>query len=109
MLQAICKLYLLRQRHVTFKRNHRASQSLAIIDSLNKDMASTASPTWQQIKAALDEHGFFCLPEKEIGSRYAEFESKEFPCKTIEGLDFCKINTLDDLVSKVYPSALRFG
>jgi len=101
-------LILLRQCHVTFKRNHRSSHSLVITDSLNKDMASAASPTWQQIKAALDEHGFFCLPERVFGSRYAEFESKEFPFKTIEGLDFCRINTLDDLVSKVYPSALHF-
>jgi len=35
-----------------------------------------------------------------IGKRVDEIAKKGFPFKTEEGLDFCKLNTLDDKVGK---------
>ncbi|OCL02210.1 hypothetical protein AOQ84DRAFT_190831 [Glonium stellatum] len=54
-------------------------------------MASTKTP-----RESILEDGVFCVEDPVIGKRVDEIAKKGFPFKTEEGLDFCKLNTLDD-------------
>jgi hypothetical protein len=45
------------------------------------------------------EDGVYWIKDPIIGERVNEMKEKDFPFKTEYGLDFCKVNTLDDEVS----------
>lgn len=63
-------------------------------------MASTNSlPAKDQQEAILGD-GVFYAEDPVVGSRVDEIARKGFPFKTEVGLDFCKINALDDEVGK---------
>lgn len=55
----------------------------------------------------LDEDGFVVLRGSAFGQRFDGFARKGLPFKTANGLDFCKVNVLNDVVSKFYTLALR--
>jgi len=55
----------------------------------------------------LDEDGFVVLRGSAFGQRFDGFARKGLPFKTADGLDFCKVNVLNDVVSKLYTLALR--
>ncbi|KAF2176763.1 hypothetical protein K469DRAFT_605911 [Zopfia rhizophila CBS 207.26] len=54
-------------------------------------MTSTKKP-----RESILEDGVFWVEDPVIGKRVDEIAKKGFPFKTEEGLDFCKLNTLDD-------------
>ncbi|KAI9765873.1 MAG: hypothetical protein M1839_005289 [Geoglossum umbratile] len=58
-------------------------------------MTSESSST-EEPRKAIEKDGFFCRVDPIIGKRVDEFAKKGYPFKTEEGLDFCKLNTLDD-------------
>jgi hypothetical protein len=63
-------------------------------------MASTTSlPAEDQQKFILED-GVFYAEDPVIGKRVDEITQKGFPFRTEEGLDFCKLNVLDDKVSR---------
>lgn len=62
-------------------------------------MASTTSPAEDPRKSILED-GVFCVEDPVVGKRVDEIAQKGFPFKTEDGLDFCKLNALDDKVSK---------
>lgn len=49
-----------------------------------------------QSEACLIEDGVFFLDDAEVGRRFQEINEKRFPFQTVEGLDFCRITTLQD-------------
>ena len=53
-----------------------------------------------QSEACLIEDGVFFLDDAEVGRRFQEINEKRFPFQTVEGLDFCRITTLEDEVSE---------
>ena len=63
-------------------------------------MASTNSLPAKDLQKAILEDGFFYAEDPVVGSRVDEIAQKGFPFKTVVGLDFCKINALDDEVGK---------
>jgi hypothetical protein len=63
-------------------------------------MASTNSLPAEDPQKSILEDGVFCTEDPVVGKRVDEIAQKGFPFKTEEGLDFCKINVLDDEVSK---------
>jgi len=63
-------------------------------------MASAASLPAEDPQDSILEDGVFCVEDPVVGKRVDEIAQKGFPFKTEEGLDFCKLNTLDDKVSK---------
>lgn len=56
-------------------------------------MTSTKNP-----QECILEDGAFWVEDPIIGRRVDEIAEKGFPFKTKEGLEFCKVNTLDDKV-----------
>lgn len=46
----------------------------------------------------VENSGFFFLPDTDIGLRAEQFKQKGFPLATEAGLEFCKINILDNAV-----------
>jgi hypothetical protein len=64
-------------------------------------MTSGTSST-EELKKAIEKDGFFYEIDSIIGKRVDEFAKKGYPFKTEEGLDFCKLNTLDDKVSRQF-------
>lgn len=64
-------------------------------------MASENSSTIANIKNAILENGFSCDIDPLVGNRVDKIVQEGFPFKSEEGLDFCKLNTLDNMVSKI--------
>ena len=58
-------------------------------------MASTKTP-----RESILEDGVFYVKDPVIGKRVDKIAKKGFPFKMEKGLDFCKLNTLDDKVGK---------
>jgi len=63
-------------------------------------MASTTLLPAENPQKSILEDGVFCAEDPIVGKRVDEIAQKGFPFKTEEGLDFCKLNTLDDKVNK---------
>ena len=63
-------------------------------------MASFGSLSTEQLRRAILDHGFCYQPDPVVGERVTEMQQNGFPFKTVEGLDFCKLSTFDDKVSK---------
>lgn len=63
-------------------------------------MASTTSLQAEGLLKPILEDGIFCAEDAIVGQRVDGIAQKRFPFKTAEGLDFCKLNTLDDKVSR---------
>ena len=59
------------------------------------------SSTIEQIRKRILEDGFFCEINPACGERVDKINKKGFPFNTEEGLDFFKISTVDDKVSRV--------
>lgn len=53
-----------------------------------------------QSEVCLIEEGVFFLDDPEVGRRFQEIKEKRFPFQTVEGLEFCRISTLQDEVSE---------
>lgn len=66
-------------------------------------MASTTAPSVKQMIRDVKEDGFFLLKDAAKGSEAEGFARKQFPITTVEGLEFCKVHTFDDPVSRAYP------
>jgi hypothetical protein len=64
-------------------------------------MASTASLPAEDPQKSILEDGVFYAKDPVIGKRVDEIAQKGFPFRTEEGLDFCKLNALDDKVRKL--------
>jgi hypothetical protein len=62
-------------------------------------MESTASPL-ETAKKTLIEEGFVDLGDSSVGQHVCEFEQKEFPFYTEDGMDFLMQHILTNLVSK---------
>jgi len=58
-------------------------------------MASTTSSVEDARKSILED-GFFCVEDPVVGQRVLEIAEKGSPLLSEEGLEFCKINVLDD-------------
>lgn len=52
-------------------------------------------------REAIVEDGVFWVEDPVVGKRVDEIAKKRFPFKTEEGLEFCKLNTLDDKVGAI--------
>ena len=61
-------------------------------------MASASSYSLQQLQNEVENSGFFFQLDKDIGLRAEQFKQKGFPLATEAGLEFCKINILDNTV-----------
>jgi hypothetical protein len=73
----------------------------ALDDELfSPNMAFTDLSSIQRTKQDILEQGFSCHLDPVIGERVDAIAQKGFPFKTEEGLDFCKLNTVDDEVSR---------
>jgi len=66
-------------------------------------MASTTAPSVEQLIQAIKVDGFFFLKDAARGSEAEGFARKNFPITTIEGLEFCKVHTFGDPVSRAFP------
>jgi hypothetical protein len=64
------------------------------------NMGFTDLSSIQRTKQDILEQGFSCHLDPVIGERVDAIAQKGFPFKTEEGLDFCKVNTVDDEVSR---------
>jgi hypothetical protein len=62
-------------------------------------MASTTF-TLVDAKKSILEDGFFSIDDSVVGEHVLEIEQKDFPFVSEYGLEFCKLNFLDDIVSK---------
>jgi hypothetical protein len=63
-------------------------------------MASTTLLLAENPQKSILEDKVFCAKDLIVGKRVDKIAQKGFLFKTEEGLDFCKLNTLDDKVSK---------
>lgn len=48
------------------------------------------------IRNLLEEDGLICIEDPIVGERVDQMRRKGFPFLTEEGLDFCRLGTLDD-------------
>jgi hypothetical protein len=46
------------------------------------------------------EDGFFSIDNSVVGEYVLEIQQKDFPFASEYGLEFCKLNVLDDIVGK---------
>lgn len=70
-------------------------------------MASVTSPGVQQLIQSINVDGFFSLKDPAKGSQAEEFARKQFPITTVEGIEFAKAHTFDDLVSGSYSLSIE--
>ena len=66
-------------------------------------MASPTSPDVEHLLQIINANGFFSLKDAAKGSEADKFARKKFPITTIDGLEFCKVHTFADPVSRPYP------
>ncbi|EDN07029.1 predicted protein [Histoplasma mississippiense (nom. inval.)] len=59
-------------------------------------MASSNPLRPEDLVTSIETEGFFSIADSAIGRRVDEFAAKQYPFRTLEGLDFCKTNTLDE-------------
>jgi hypothetical protein len=62
-------------------------------------MASTTFALVDASKSILED-GFFSMDDSVVGEHVSEMEQKDFPWASEYGVDFCKLNFLDDTVGK---------
>jgi hypothetical protein len=62
-------------------------------------MASPEVLSTQDIRKAIDDHGFFCVKDAIMGQHIEEMENDGTPFASVGGLRFCKVNVLDNSVS----------
>ena len=55
----------------------------------------------------LNENDFVILRESAFDQRFENFVKKELSFKSADGLNFCRVTTFDDIVSKLYIVDLR--
>ncbi|KAK4107107.1 hypothetical protein N656DRAFT_720756 [Canariomyces notabilis] len=60
--------------------------------------------TAEDARKSILEDGFFLVRDPQIGERVKEMEGKGFPYASEYGLDFCKVNVLDDRVRTILES-----
>jgi len=65
-------------------------------------MTSTASLGVPQLMDTINRDGLIYLKDAAKALQANEFARKGFPITTVEGVNFCKIHTSDDLVSKLH-------
>lgn len=81
--------------------NEQLHQPLEISPmSTSKPMASTTSLLAEDPQKSILEDGVFYAEDPVIGKRVDDIAQNGFPFRTEEGLDFCKLNALDDKASK---------
>ncbi|PGG98887.1 hypothetical protein GX51_06534 [Blastomyces parvus] len=61
-------------------------------------MASSKPLQPEDLVTSIETEGFFSIADAAIGRRVDEFAAKHYPFRTLEGLDFCKTNALDEKV-----------
>ncbi len=70
-----------------------------------KEMATEAavstSTNDELSKREMDENSFVVLIGSAFGRRFDGFARKGLPFKSADGLDFCKLNVLNDVVSRL--------
>jgi hypothetical protein len=52
------------------------------------------------VKKSILEDGFFSMDDLVVGEHVLEIQQKEFPFALEYGLEFCKLNVLNDTVGK---------
>jgi hypothetical protein len=65
-------------------------------------MASAELFSVEQTRKEILEDGFSYRSDSVIGERVDAIAKRGFPFKTEEGLDFCKLSTIDDEVSECH-------
>ena len=63
-------------------------------------MASATLPTVQYLLQNINADGLFILKDATKGSEAEQFAGKNFPITTVDGLEFCKVHTFGDPVSR---------
>lgn len=66
-----------------------------------KAAVPSTSTSGELSRRELDEDGFVVLRGSAFGQRFDGFARKGLPFKNADGLDFCKLNILNDVVSKL--------
>jgi len=61
-------------------------------------LASITSLSVTDIQKAFSEDGILYVEDATIGDRVKEIQMKRFPFESAEGLDFCRMNVLEDIV-----------
>jgi len=62
----------------------------------NAMMASLNSFQPEDLVSSIDNEGFFTRADPTIGRQVDEFSARQYSFRTLEGLDFCKTNALDE-------------
>tara|TARA_R110002003_G_scaffold638_4_gene20923 strand:- start:1063 stop:1272 length:210 start_codon:yes stop_codon:yes gene_type:complete len=65
-------------------------------------LASIASLSVADIQKAFSEDGLLYMEDAAIGNRVKELRMKRFPLESAEGLDFCRMNVLEDIVRALF-------
>lgn len=66
-------------------------------------MASATTLSVEHILQTVKIDRFFYLKDAAKGGEAAEFARKDFPIITVDGLQFCKVHTFNNPVSRLYP------
>jgi len=74
-----------------------------LANHLDEIMASATSPAVKHLLQTINADGFFSMKDAAKGSEAKEFARKEYPITTVDGLEFCKVHTFGDPVSRRYP------
>ncbi len=77
------------------------AQPLPHLSPLDEIMASATSPTVKYLLQTINADEF--MKDAAKGSEAKEFARKEYSITTVDGLQFCKVQTFDDPVSRRYP------
>ena len=77
--------------------------SLVIVHHVTKAMAAATlvSINDELSREALNVDEFVVEKESTFGQRVEDFARKRFPRKTADGLNFCRVNVVDDIVSNL--------
>lgn len=65
---------------------------------------SSSSASGDLSRERLDGDGFVVLRGSVFGERFESFVRKGLPFKSADGLDFCRVTALDEIVSKTLHS-----
>ncbi|KAF2245217.1 hypothetical protein BU26DRAFT_522316 [Trematosphaeria pertusa] len=63
-------------------------------------MASITSLSVEGIQKKFSEDGVFYVEDPAMGDRVEEIRSRGFPIESVDGLDFCRDNVLNDMAGR---------
>ena len=80
-------------------RHHSTSPPISL-NNIHPAMASAAFPNIEQLVKTIKNDGFIFLEGGGKGLQAMEFQKKQFPITTSEGIDFLEAHTFNDPVRR---------